>query len=465
MIFRCRAGSSVATFLLLVYTALQSAADPIYDRACINDHCFVRSTFLPSTFAWVIDSFVAADSGIGVVAFEYGESKGATYGYFTHFDAWGNMLHQPVLIDEEHGFRLNHLYAARLQDVTVLLWQAPFTNGSHYLRFFDTSGNALTDAIYVLTSNATPGQWWVSAGPDRATATVLANRGSGQVVHVRSFNCAGDPIEPNAQLDAMYGDADFPRTAVATNGDLLLTYKSGPDYPTQYAVFERFSGADGTRLVQTAIARATSSWMIWEMQDASIAIGYGSSVEGQHHIFVQRLDTDGVPTEGRLDLGTDGAYIGTGLRDGRFAYVFDASRVVWVHLFDEDWNSLGPALEVQTPLLDSSEQTGLFVRNELAYEENGTVWLTWYTWGGPDANIWTATLQPFLPGDMNRDGLLNNFDIDPFVFALSNLPAYAATFNIPEDAAVIIGDINEDGFLNNFDIDPFVECLTGGGCQ
>jgi hypothetical protein len=64
-------------------------------------------------------------------------------------------------------------------------------------------------------------------------------------------------------------------------------------------------------------------------------------------------------------------------------------------------------------------------------------------------------------GDMNCDGAVNNFDIDPFVLALSNPAVYASVY--PECNA-LNGDVNGDGALNNFDIDPFVGCVTNGGC-
>jgi len=64
------------------------------------------------------------------------------------------------------------------------------------------------------------------------------------------------------------------------------------------------------------------------------------------------------------------------------------------------------------------------------------------------------------PGDMNCDGEVNNFDIDPFVLALTDPEAYAAQF---PNCDPMNGDVNNDGALNNFDIDPFVALLTGGG--
>lgn len=65
----------------------------------------------------------------------------------------------------------------------------------------------------------------------------------------------------------------------------------------------------------------------------------------------------------------------------------------------------------------------------------------------------------FSLGDMNCDGAVNNFDIDPFVIALTVPEAYATAY---PDCSIILADVNDDGVVNNFDIDPFVMLLTGG---
>ncbi|MBL8879669.1 MAG: hypothetical protein JNG88_11170, partial [Phycisphaerales bacterium] len=62
-------------------------------------------------------------------------------------------------------------------------------------------------------------------------------------------------------------------------------------------------------------------------------------------------------------------------------------------------------------------------------------------------------------GDLNCDGLVNNFDINPFVLALSEPAEYSALF---PDCDIENGDVNGDGSFNNFDIDPFVMLLSGG---
>ncbi len=61
-------------------------------------------------------------------------------------------------------------------------------------------------------------------------------------------------------------------------------------------------------------------------------------------------------------------------------------------------------------------------------------------------------------GDANCDGLVNFFDIDPFVLALFEDAAYTALFC---EGAICTIDADCSGAINFFDIDPFVECLFG----
>jgi hypothetical protein len=61
-------------------------------------------------------------------------------------------------------------------------------------------------------------------------------------------------------------------------------------------------------------------------------------------------------------------------------------------------------------------------------------------------------------GDLNCDGAVNAFDIDPFVLALTDPAAYATQFAACD---YMLADINGDGAVNAFDIDPFVQLLVG----
>jgi hypothetical protein len=61
-------------------------------------------------------------------------------------------------------------------------------------------------------------------------------------------------------------------------------------------------------------------------------------------------------------------------------------------------------------------------------------------------------------GDVNCDGLVNGYDIDPFVLALTDPAGYAAAFPTCD---MRTADLNYDGAVNGYDIDPFVAVLTG----
>jgi hypothetical protein len=60
------------------------------------------------------------------------------------------------------------------------------------------------------------------------------------------------------------------------------------------------------------------------------------------------------------------------------------------------------------------------------------------------------------PGDVNCDGLVNVFDIDPFVLALTDAAGYAAAYPACD---LRTADLNYDGAVNGYDIDPFVSVL------
>ncbi len=59
-------------------------------------------------------------------------------------------------------------------------------------------------------------------------------------------------------------------------------------------------------------------------------------------------------------------------------------------------------------------------------------------------------------GDMNCDGAIDAFDIEPFTLALLNPGQYASQY---PNCAVILADIDGDGAVNAFDIEPFVGLL------
>ena len=78
---------------------------------------------------------------------------------------------------------------------------------------------------------------------------------------------------------------------------------------------------------------------------------------------------------------------------------------------------------------------------------------------GGDAVAEFRVYASMQPGDLNCDGLVNAFDIDPFALALADAAAYATAY---PDCRRLNADMNDDGAVNAFDIDPFVLALAGG---
>ncbi|MBU0640710.1 MAG: lactonase family protein [Planctomycetes bacterium] len=79
------------------------------------------------------------------------------------------------------------------------------------------------------------------------------------------------------------------------------------------------------------------------------------------------------------------------------------------------------------------------------------------TLGTRPESIATWVPAPLL-GDMNCDGRLDGFDIDPFVVAMTDVADYEELY---PGCDVSHADINGDGLVNGFDIDPFVDLLEG----
>ena len=62
----------------------------------------------------------------------------------------------------------------------------------------------------------------------------------------------------------------------------------------------------------------------------------------------------------------------------------------------------------------------------------------------------------FEPADVNCDGDINAFDIEPFLVALFDPDQYSKQY---PNCRIALADINSDGTINAFDIEPFLGLL------
>ena len=83
---------------------------------------------------------------------------------------------------------------------------------------------------------------------------------------------------------------------------------------------------------------------------------------------------------------------------------------------------------------------------------------------GPIDNTLVHVISPvpFVLGDMDGDGDLDNFDIQPFEQALTDTSAYQLSHLMLPDYRRR-GDADQNGVFDNFDIQPFEALLTAGG--
>ena len=74
----------------------------------------------------------------------------------------------------------------------------------------------------------------------------------------------------------------------------------------------------------------------------------------------------------------------------------------------------------------------------------------------PNVVIISGMLSGGLLGDLNCDGTVNAFDIEPFLLALFEPNEYETQY---PDCDINNGDTNGDGTVNAFDIEPFLTLL------
>lgn len=151
-----------------------------------------------------------------------------------------------------------------------------------------------------------------------------------------------------------------------------------------------------------------------------------------------------------------------------FSYQLEADRIVTLSgTVTDDASVAGLTVSfggvlAQYGLTATVQADGTFsVTAQLFGIQSGTATALTHDVQGLASNTATINLEvPFVLGDMNGDGRLNNFDIQPFETAITNPQTYLAAYPYMASTYQNVGDINGDGRLNNFDIQPFCDLLT-----
>ncbi len=117
-------------------------------------------------------------------------------------------------------------------------------------------------------------------------------------------------------------------------------------------------------------------------------------------------------------------------------------------------------LSAGSPCIDAGDPDYASAPHDLDLDGNKRVW-DGNADGTARIDMGSYEYGSFRYGDMNCDGFINGFDIDPFVLALTYESLYHQKFPNCDRA---LADCNGDGYVDAFDIDAFVKCIVDGGC-
>ena len=199
-----------------------------------------------------------------------------------------------------------------------------------------------------------------------------------------------------------------------------------------------------------------ATWALWQQ---GITVGIAGPLVG---IEIYVYEEGGQPPGNAIVFVNAGAPGQSDPHD--FDVYFDPSQPHWVYI---DTSSANLDFDVNDEFVIGVQGTGegfWFGGSSPSPGgpyDRGALWSggTIYQQGQYDMAFRTYVGEAAVLGDLNCDGVLDAFDIDPFVLALTDPAGYAAAW---PDCDIMLADCNGDGVVNAFDIDPFVELLTGG---
>ncbi|MBK8916014.1 MAG: hypothetical protein IPM64_15700 [Phycisphaerales bacterium] len=343
------------------------------------------------------------------------------------------------------------------------------------LRIFRIAADAtLTQVGFVYVPDSPLDVAWLS----NTTLAVTITRSSTNMITVYNVNMAQTPytITPLQTEPAGLFVANL-----ATSPDLRWLVNTNSS-ANELRVFENF----GTSIVPADVEADPSTFSVdvGFSPDGKFVYSAGGISNGRNKVLGYSIDADTgqlSPLEGSpfVSSGNSPAYIATAFAHGsnwlilghgtdatvrtfqadaqgeltQTAFVFDVGLQGTIG----DITTLGDLVMITDESTATDGITGIYcfrLEADGTLTEQGEILST----GGTRPEVIVTWQPPVLlrPGDMNCDGVVTNFDIDPFVLALVDPEAWAIAY---PGCPILNGDVNGDGAFTNFDIDPFVDLL------
>ena len=380
------------------------------------------------------------------------------FDYLRHFDSSAQPLHQSVVFDPVQSFVGEDCLSAVSGDHTWTVWYLK-DEQEVWGRVFDDRALALGSSFLIaenLNFIDTGEALRLDTNGERvAVAMVAQGQGTGctdEDVYVRFFEMDGTPLSDVIPLaiDSWYSDEEVSVT-VLPDDTTIVAYKHG-----------RWAGGAEWHVL---LHRVNPDLTIEPPVEVDLEPAAGQYVRALHDgtfllvyryldctdALVQRFNADCTPAGDPISLDRCHSYAAA-TSDGRFALAgYLAGDTLWVQLYDSNAQPLCDPFDFTVePYADDGFN---LISVPLAYDDDGTVWIAWRG----DADELITTLRPLEQGDANCDGVVNLFDIDPFILAMTDPSGYEAAY---PDCDRMLADTDGDGSVNNFDIDPFVAALV-----
>ena len=451
----------VALAVLAVSGTTVAGAQTQRDVIQIGDQYYLRTEQVAHTLTgsrWYCDHALAVHDGVCSLFMR--DDSDPTYGegvYLRHFDADAQPLHDSLLVDPTHGVYASQCATARYGDYTWTVWSE--TSDYLWARCFDTYGVPHGDTFLVAELEGMWVDMCVGAETDGTrTAIVFADHdvdapGYRHDVFFVAYSLGGTTLGGMIPVATTVERERQPQAALLSDGAYVVGYRWLDGSVERGDVYLRRVNADFTLEEPVQVAGHDIPFLhVAPLADGSVVVGY--SLFDEFQSYAQRFDGYAQPLADPVPLGSYFVHAAS-TQDGRLVIGGTGGDPAWIQIYDSSWQALDGEIEIGMPgtLWSSIDE----MDSPLAYGDDGTVWIAWVGENEEGENTFITSLKPLELGDANCDGVVNLFDIDPFVLAMSDPSGYEAAY---PDCDRMLADTDGDGSVSNFDIDPFVATLV-----